>query len=197
MAVRDSGNPLLAQLMLIGEAPGADEERDGIPFVGASGQRLFGGWRGPGWLPRLGLTREMFVVTNVLDYKPRNIDKVPRTEMEYRFDLLETKVASMPRLRIICPTGNYALYAITQKGKVSWHQRDGRSDRPGISKWRGSILSYVDQKGRTLTVIPTIHPAATFARGKAAGKQAERYHYVCREIDWPRIAMVLRVLRDS
>jgi len=152
----------------------------GVPFVGPSGSRL------ADWWAECGLRREDFYITNVLDYQPANIDRVPRDEMERAGKSLHERLAETEGL--ICVTGNYALYALTGKGKVSWHQRDGRLVRPGITKWRGSILTYVDRKGRTRKVIPTIHPAATFARGSEGGKKAEQYHWVSREWDWPRVA---------
>jgi|SRR5579883_1171701 len=57
------GNPR-ARVMLVGEAPGADEDRQGKPFVGVSGQLLD---RMMGWI---GLDRTRFYITNVLYWRP-------------------------------------------------------------------------------------------------------------------------------
>ncbi|MBO6835236.1 MAG: uracil-DNA glycosylase [Alphaproteobacteria bacterium] len=57
------GNPL-ADIMVIGEAPGADEDRQGKPFVGVSGQLL------DRMLSFIGLTRETFYITNTVYWRP-------------------------------------------------------------------------------------------------------------------------------
>lgn len=57
------GNPE-ARLMLVGEAPGADEDRAGIPFVGASGQLL------DRMLGSIGLDRSQVLITNILPWRP-------------------------------------------------------------------------------------------------------------------------------
>lgn len=162
-----------AKLVLIGEAPGRWEHERGEPFVGPSGQLL------KQWWDAVGLTRDAFYITNVLDYQPRVIDAVPRDEMEEAIRALHARLAALDDPWLIVPTGNYALYALTGKGKVAWHQRDGRHLRPGIASWRGSILEYVDQRGRRIKVIPTVHPAATF--------RTPAYAKSCRA-DWARIA---------
>lgn len=162
-----------AKLVLIGEAPGRWEHERGEPFVGPSGKLLEQWWGG------VGLQRDAFYITNVLDYQPKHIDAVPRDEMEEAIRALHTRLAALDDPWLVVPTGNYALYALTGKGKVSWHQRDGRHNRPGIASWRGSILEYVDQRSRRIKVIPCIHPAATF--------RTPTYAKSCRA-DWARIA---------
>lgn len=57
------GNPE-AQVMLVGEAPGEDEDRQGLPFVGASGKLLD---RMLGWI---GLDRQRAYITNILPWRP-------------------------------------------------------------------------------------------------------------------------------
>jgi len=57
------GNPQ-ASIMLIGEAPGADEDRQGLPFVGVSGQLL------DRMLASIGLDRTSAYITNVLPWRP-------------------------------------------------------------------------------------------------------------------------------
>jgi DNA polymerase len=179
--VLDEGS-LSARLVLIGEAPGPREVEAGRPFVGPSGARL------AEWWAKVGLKREDFYITNVLDYQPKDIERVPRDEMEWAFARLHERLGALEDPWMIVPVGNYALYALTGKGRVSFHARDGRLARPGITKWRGSLLQAVDSRGRTIKVVPAIHPAATFPRGKMAGKAAEQLRWVSEEWDWPRIA---------
>jgi uracil-DNA glycosylase family 4 len=183
--VRDDG-PKSAKLVIIGEAPGNREIEQGIPFVGPSGAKM------AEWMHSVGLERHDAYWTNVVhDYKPTHIDRVPRATMEMYFEKLHERIAALEDPWLIVPTGNYALYALTGKGKVSWHIRDGRLVRPGITKWRGSILRYIRTDGRTVKIVPTIHPEATFAKGKTAGKGAEQYAWVTAVWDWPRIASEL------
>lgn len=66
------GNPQ-AQLMLIGEAPGAEEDRRGEPFVGRAGKLL------DEMLRAIGLSREMVYITNVLKSRPPN-NRDPRPD---------------------------------------------------------------------------------------------------------------------
>jgi uracil-DNA glycosylase len=165
--VRDEG-PRNARLVLVGEAPGRQEELIGRPFVGPSGNRLAVWWR------KVGLLRSDFYITNVLPYRPESIDKVPREEVEARIRELLERLARLDGPIVIVPTGNYALFALTGKGKVSWCRKDGRAERPGIMDWRGSILSY-----RGIKVIPTIHPAAVLRQPSLERRAL---------LDWTRIA---------
>jgi len=147
-----------ARIVLIGEAPGENEERLGEPFVGASGFRL------KQWWEKVGLRREDLRIENLVEYRPphNNIEAFDRAYLEQWMSYLHDRITSLPDPYVLVPTGNYALYALTRKGKVKWHNREGHETRPGITNWRGSILSYTDLKGREIKVIPTIHPAATF-----------------------------------
>lgn len=61
-----------ADIMFVGEAPGAEEDRQGRPFVGASGKFL------AEMLESIGLTREQVFITNIVKYRPpQNRDPIP------------------------------------------------------------------------------------------------------------------------
>jgi len=172
-----------AKIVIIGEAPGRWEMTYGRPFVGPSySDRLLPWWRD------VGLARDAFYIDNVLDYQPAWIDRVPESEMHMAMAALHERLAQLEDPWLIVPTGNYALYALTGKGRVSFHARDGKWARPGITEWRGSVLEYEDRRGRRIKVIPTIHPAASF--------RTPGYEWVCRQ-DWRRIAgdLAFRELR--
>jgi uracil-DNA glycosylase family 4 len=141
--VRDDGS-LGARLVLIGEAPGANEEATGRPFVGAAGFKLADWWRAAG------LQRSDFYITNVYPYRPpgNDLSKVPPQEIAPWIDQLHDRLAALSDPWLLVPTGNTALRALV--GKM------------GITKHRGSIYGYEDRQGRTIKVIPTIHPAAIF-----------------------------------
>lgn len=158
--VRDDGS-VHARIVLVGEAPGTQETAQGRPFVGASGMRLAEWWRG------VGLQRTDFYVTNVYPYQPPGNDlaKVPAREIAEWTDRLHARLAELTDPWVIVPTGNTALQALTGKRNILKH--------------RGSVYGYQDRKGRTIKVIPTIHPAATF--------RTPGWERRCRH-DWARIA---------
>jgi uracil-DNA glycosylase family 4 len=171
--------PLRARVVLIGEAPGVNEDRVGRPFVGASGYRL------GEWLAAVGLPRHQVRIENVCEFKPpgdvlaaygRDCVLAWMEDLRRRITLLEDPY-------VLVPMGNYALYALTGFGNVPWHAKDGPNKRPGIMKWRGSILQHTDARGRVIKVIPTLHPAATFP-GRSPGPEGETW---CRR-DFRRIA---------
>lgn len=150
-----------ARLVLIGEAPGAHEEAQGRPFVGPSGQVL------QRWWGEHKLQRTDFYVTNVYPYRPAGnvIESVPAHELAPWIGELHDRIAALTDPWVLVPTGNTALAALTGKR--------------GILKHRGSIYGYTDRNGRTIKVIPTIHPAATF--------RTPGWERRCRA-DWGRVA---------
>ena len=176
--VPDDG-PLDARIVAVGESPGANELIEGRPFVGASGRRL------NSWLHRVGLERSALRVMNTAQEKVV-VSRLSREEGEAWFDDFHRRLAKLVDPWLIVPMGNLALYALTGKGRVPWHMRDGRQVRPGITDWRGSILS-TNVNGRQVKVIPTIHPAATFMRDGIGAKRAQQALRACLA-DWRRIA---------
>jgi len=147
--------PKDAKIAIIGEAPGAMEERLGEPFVGQSGSLL------TRLLASVGIQRSEVYITNVVKERPPNNDighfikfkggeaswKSKRYE-QYEIDLWE-ELADVDA-NVLVPMGNVPLHALTRKY--------------GITKWRGSILSTETElpglRNKSTKVIPTIHPAA-------------------------------------
>jgi len=114
------------------------------------------------------------------------IDRIPEYEMRAAMERCRQRVDAVtgPDGRgpaVIVVTGNYALYTFTGNGRVSFHSKDGRHERPGISDWRGSIFTYRTNDGREIKVIATPHPASTFPYRNPG------LEWVCRK-DWQRIA---------
>ena len=157
MICRPEG-PVPAKLMIVGEAPGAEEEARGLPFQGASGQEL------NRMLHEAGISRSEAFITNVARERPAGNDinafiaksKKDRTpahrEVRGKYvlppiiaglSLLEQELA-MVRPNLVIALGGTALWALT--------------GREGISKWRGSMLH--SDKYPSIKVIPTLHPAA-------------------------------------
>ena len=114
-----------ASVVLVGEAPGANEDREGRPFVGRAGRLL------DQLLAEAGLKREDVFITNVLKARPpRNRD--PRAaEVAHHLHWLAAQLQVI-RPRLLVPLGRHALarFAPDLKiGDVHGHvlQRDGRT----------------------------------------------------------------------
>src|SRR5688572_15918324 len=95
-----SGNPN-ADLMFIGEAPGANEDKQGLPFVGAAGQLL------TTLLGTIGLSRDDVYIANVLKCRPPgNRDPLP-DEIDACKPWLKEQIDLIDPL-VICTLGNFA-----------------------------------------------------------------------------------------
>src|SRR6266516_5205714 len=144
--------PLSANLVLIGEAPGGEEEKEGRPFVGLSGNKL------EAVLRRNGFERAEVRLENLSPYRPKG----NKFELLLGTTELATSVKELyDRLRninptVICTLGNWPTWFLTGKGKV----QKKRNMISGIMNWRGSILRANVEGLDHIKVIPTIHPAA-------------------------------------
>jgi uracil-DNA glycosylase family 4 len=128
-----------AQLMFIGEAPGAEEDRQGLPFVGRAGQLL------NQLLEEIGMKREDAFIANVLKSRPPgNRDPQPE-EIEACWPYLERQI-QLIEPRVIATLGNFATKKIT-------------GNQTGITRVRGTPQVH-EIAGRTLFVFPLLHPAA-------------------------------------
>jgi len=131
------GNPA-HRIMFIGEAPGRDEDRQGLPFVGRAGKLL------DKMLAAVHLDRTKVYITNVLNWRPPdNRDPSP-----------EEAAMCLPFLRRHIELVNPEIMILL--GAVSVRHVMGRSD--GIMKTRGRWLEY-SVNGRLVPVMPTLHPA--------------------------------------
>lgn len=162
--VRDDGDLEQATILIVGEAPGEQEMKVGIPFVGDSGRVL------NSWLYEAGLKRNQCYVTNVLDRIPAPTNTnlanaiesgyVTRPDIENGYIRLHRTIAAMPNLRVIVPVGNYASYGLCGKGRVFWDGGTRDNKRPGINSIRGSLYHYtVPGTGKKISCIPTTHPS--------------------------------------
>jgi uracil-DNA glycosylase family 4 len=128
-----------ADLMFVGEAPGAEEDRQGLPFVGRAGGLL------NELLAEIGLKREDAFVANVLKCRPPgNRDPQPdeistcQPYLMSQVDLIEP--------RVICTLGNFATKLLT-------------GNQTGITKVRGTPQQHLIG-GRAVHLMPLLHPAA-------------------------------------
>ncbi|MDC0715321.1 uracil-DNA glycosylase [Nannocystis bainbridge] len=90
-----------ARVMFVGEAPGADEDRRGEPFVGAAGRRL------TQWIERLGMKREQVYIANVLKCRPPGNREPAAEEIERCSPFLRAQVRAI-RPDVIVALGRYA-----------------------------------------------------------------------------------------
>jgi uracil-DNA glycosylase len=127
------GNPH-ARLMFVGEGPGADEDRQGRPFVGKAGQLL------TRMIQAMNLDRSDVYIANVVKCRPPGNRDPHREEMDTCFPFLEAQITAI---------GPAAIVAL---GKVAISALLG-TDEP-VSRLRGR---FHDRKG--IPVMPTYHPS--------------------------------------
>ena len=128
--VGDLNSPLL----FIGEAPGADEDEQGEPFVGRSGQFL------TKLIEKMGLTRADVYIANVVKCRPPgNRDPSP-AELEHCSEYLLSQI-SLINPRIIATLGRFSLAAMLGEGQK-------------ISQMHGKIIRQEDR-----LFMPMYHPA--------------------------------------
>ncbi|MGE5282778.1 MAG: uracil-DNA glycosylase [Chloroflexota bacterium] len=128
-----------AELMFVGEAPGADEDRRGLPFVGRAGQLL------NELLAGIGMSREDVFIANVLKSRPPgNRDPQP-LEIEACRPYLFSQVRLIEP-KVVCTLGNFATKLLS-------------GNPAGITKVRGAPQVH-ELGGRTVFLLPLFHPAA-------------------------------------
>jgi uracil-DNA glycosylase family 4 len=130
-----------ADLLFVGEGPGADEDRLGEPFVGRSGKLL-----DQLVLEEMGLTRDRFYIANVVKCRPPD-NRDPRPdEIEACRPWLDQQLALIAP-RVVVTVGNFATRTLLQT-------------RDGITKVRGRSYPF-----GAAVLIPTFHPAAILRGG--------------------------------
>jgi uracil-DNA glycosylase family 4 len=128
-----------ADLMFVGEAPGAAEDQQGLPFVGRAGQLL------NQMLEEIGIQRSDVFITNVICCRPPgNRDPLPeeidacKPYLFRKIELIEPKV--------VCTLGNFATKLLT-------------GNPTGITKVHGRP-QHREAAGRAIKLFPIFHPAA-------------------------------------
>lgn len=133
------GNPE-SEVMLVGEAPGADEDRIGLPFVGASGRLL------DRMLASIGLDRNACYITNLAPWRPPGNRKPEQTEIELCLPFL------IRHIELVAPRFLLLLGGAPTQALL------GRHD--AISRLRGHWHDCVlPQEEKIVPALPTFHPA--------------------------------------
>jgi uracil-DNA glycosylase len=128
-----SGNPA-ADLVVIGEGPGADEDAQGLPFVGRSGELL------TKMLAAVDLTRDEVFITNTVMCRPPGNRNPEADELAACRPFLDAKLAAI-RPKVVLSLGSVATQALL------------RTKEP-IGKLRGRLHEFGDA-----VLVPTFHPA--------------------------------------
>jgi len=134
------GNPK-AQIMLIGEAPGEEEDKQGIPFCGKSGKLL------DKMLATIGLERSTnLYITNTVFWRPPG-NRKPEDDEIFACRPFVTKHIAIIRPKLIILCGSTAMFALF------------KTHSP-ITKLSGSILYYeCEYSGEKIKTIPIFHPS--------------------------------------
>jgi uracil-DNA glycosylase len=137
--VFSDGNPESA-VMLIGEAPGAEEDRRGVPFIGPAGQLL------DRMLAAIGLDRSGVYITNILPWRPPGNRNPTDAEISACMPFIERHI-ELVAPRILVPVGGTSAKSLL-------------NTREGIMKLRGKWFSYESAILTTpIPARPILHPA--------------------------------------
>jgi DNA polymerase len=151
------GNPD-APLVFVGEAPGADEDRTGEPFVGAAGQLL------TKMIEAMGFSRDDVYICNILKCRPPGNRNPEPDEIAECEPFLKKQLAAI-RPRMIVALGKFAAQCLL------------RSDAP-ISRLRGNWKAY-----EGIPLMPTYHPAFLLRTPSAKRDVWADLQEVMRELD--------------
>lgn len=134
--------PVSARVVFIGEAPGAEEDRTGKPFVGRAGRLL------DRLLEANGISRDQIFITNIVSCRPPG-NRTPRVgEIRAHAPWLEEQ------LRLIAPD----LIVTLGRVALTYFIPNAR-----ITELRGQSLQ-IQQSGRSYLLLPLFHPAAALRR---------------------------------
>jgi DNA polymerase len=128
-----SGNPR-AELMFVGEAPGADEDEQGLPFVGRAGQLL------TKIIEAMGMTREEVYICNILKCRPPNNRNPEADEIAACEPFLFRQIESV-KPKVICALGAFGAQTLLRTTE-------------SIGRLRGKLIDY-----RGVALMATYHPA--------------------------------------
>ena len=123
-----------ARLMIVGEAPGSDEDIQGIPFVGRAGQKL------TQIIEAIGLTRGDVYIANVIKCRPPENRNPEPDEVEQCEPFLFRQVDTI-KPKVIVALGTFAAKSLLKS-------------TDSISRLRGRVYDY-----RGAKLVPTFHPA--------------------------------------
>lgn len=131
-----------ADILFIGEAPGYNEDIQGLPFVGRAGKLL------NELLESINLKREDVFISNIIKCRPPNNRNPLKSEISQCKDYLEEQI-DIIKPKIIVPLGNFASLFVFKKYGL-------KIDK--ISKIHGKVFN-TNKSFKNLKIIPLFHPA--------------------------------------
>ena len=146
------GNPK-ADVMLVGEAPGADEDAQGLPFVGQSGQLLCKIFQA------IGLPRDKLYISNILPWRPPG-NRTPTNE-----EIAVCQPFIEQHIHLVKPKLLVFLGGVSAKTLLKTTE--------GITKLRGQFHEYKTQHGDVIPCFATYHPAYLM---RSPGQKAQVWH---------------------
>jgi uracil-DNA glycosylase family 4 len=150
-AVPGEGNKR-AEIMLVGEAPGGTEDRQGRPFVGRAGKLL------DKLLEKNGIKRDSTYITNIVKCRPPDNRKPRSDEIEACSGYLKSEI-NFIKPNLIVTLGVTPLYCLTDRKKT-------------IGSVHGSLIKQADENSYYY-IFPTYHPAAAL-RARPVRKLLEK-----------------------
>lgn len=160
------GNPH-APIMFVGEAPGREEDLEGVPFIGRSGQLL------DRMFAAIGLDRQSVYIANTIPWRPPGNRTPTPLETEICRPFFERQI-ELANPKLLVALGGPAAKALTNAPE-------------GILRLRGNWKTHLTVSGNQIPVMPTLHPAYLL-RNSAQKKFAWR--------DFLSIKLRLRALTD-
>ena len=128
-----------ARIMLVGEAPGADEDRIGRPFVGRAGQLL------DRMLASIGLDRTKVYIANVVPWRPPGNRTPTPQETAVCLPFVRRQIALVAPRLLVCLGGSATQTLLGAK--------------EGITRTRGVWRDYASDDGASIPTLPMFHPA--------------------------------------
>ncbi|MBB3145053.1 DNA polymerase [Phyllobacterium trifolii] len=160
------GNPA-APIMFVGEAPGREEDLEGVPFIGRSGELL------DRMFAAIGLDRTSVYIANTIPWRPPGNRTPTPLETEICRPFFERQI-ELANPRLLVALGGPAAKALTNATE-------------GILRLRGNWKAHLTTSGIQIPVMPTLHPAYLL-RNPAQKRFAWR--------DFVSVKMRLRALTD-
>ncbi|EJF90594.1 uracil-DNA glycosylase [Bartonella tamiae] len=131
------GNPQ-SSIMIIGDTPGREEDKEGVPFVGRSGQLL------NRILEAIGYSRKTCYITNIIPWRPPGNRRPTLLEIEQCRPFIEKQIAFI-KPQILVALGDLATHVLTGTNQ-------------GIIRSRGKWLEHISENKHVIPVMPTFHP---------------------------------------
>ncbi len=155
---KNRNNPVIGQgshsskIIFVGEAPGAQEDKTGIPFCGSAGKIL------DSLLESIKVKREDVYITNLLKCRPPKNRDPQEKEIKLCVSFLEKQIKIISP-QIICPLGRYAMIFLMEKFGL-------KEKIDTIGNLHGKVFLVEKGEYKGIKIIPLYHPAVVVYNSK-------------------------------